>query len=95
MGAFSANSGNMRQVASDVQNYQKKYVDVVSQIESEINHLGGLWNGPVYDQLKQMFNEKKAGLNEGSDLMVEFYQKLNNAADSFDSAEKSILSRFQ
>lgn len=94
MGAFSANSTNIREVASEVSAKERAFANTVSQIESQINRLGELWNSPVYDQFKQLFMEKLPSLNEGDQLMQEFKMKLEKAADSFDEAQRSITNSF-
>lgn len=94
MSAFSANSNNMRETANDIAAKEVAYANTVSEIEAQINHLGQLWNSPVYDQFKQLFNEKLPSLNEGDQLMKEFKQRLERAADSFDEAQRNIMSNF-
>lgn len=94
MSAFSANSNNMRETASDIAAKEVAYANTVSEIEAQVNHLGQLWNSPVYDQFKQLFNEKLPSLNDGDQLMKEFKQRLERTADSFDEAQRAITNSF-
>lgn len=94
MGAFSANSNQMREVASDVSTKERSYADKVDEIKGQIEHLGQMWNSPAYDELKKMFEAKLPSLMEGDQLMQQFKTKLVDAADSFDQAQTNIMNNF-
>lgn len=94
MGAFSANSTEIRNTAELVSAKEKAFENSLEQIEAQINHLGDLWNSPTYDQFKQLFNQKLPNLKEGDALMIEFRTKLEKAAESFDDAQRNIINSF-
>lgn len=94
MGAFSANSNQMREVAGDVSVKEKSYLNKIDEIQNQINHLGQMWNSPAYDEFKKMFEAKLPSLREGDQLMQQFQTKLVDAADSFDQAQSNIMNNF-
>ncbi len=91
MADFTANSGSIRNVAGNVNSKEAEYMQTVNEIDAQIKHLGQLWSSPVYDQFKSLFDNKLPSLNRGDELMKEFKNKLDTAADSFDSAQQQIM----
>lgn len=88
---MTADSGKMRQVADDVLNQRTKYNQLVSDLQNLITNLGEAWESETYDQFKQLFENKKPNLDEGSQIVQDFINGLNKAADEFDQTQKKIL----
>ena len=89
---MTGDTSKMREAASQVSAEEKKYNTAIENIDDLIiNKLSQCWVDEAYDDLKSQYTSKnKNDLIDLDNLLKEFYQSLNNAADDLDATISSL-----
>ncbi len=88
----------MRDLAEEVQQQERKYIDGVEQIQSLITRMGEIWTSKetgTYEAFKALFDEKYPDLIDGDHLMLEFKENINKYADNFENAANESKNSYE
>jgi WXG100 family type VII secretion target len=85
-----ADTGQIRQVAKDVDGKRQLFDQQVAQVKSIASDLQAVWTGTDHDQYVAKITGFESELQKLSSALQGYVQALNDAAQKYETAQDSI-----
>ena len=85
--------GDMENLYSEATGYKDKFKAAIENLDAAVKELGGYWSSEetgTYQQFQNLYNEKKAILQEALDYMTKFCIKVDQKRADFKEAADRV-----
>jgi len=90
MADFSANTGNIYEVAQDAATKSKEYNQDLVNFYAKVDELSQYWHGADYDNFKEKAYSHKQNLEVAGETLQKYSELLNQAAASIDETSSKM-----